>query len=42
MRVQLVDAIVSYVCREALSDANVADVQMAYDVSKLTKLSNKL
>ena len=28
--------------REALPDANVADVQMAYDVSKLTKLSKKL
>ena len=28
--------------REAVPDSCVADVQMAYDVSKLTRLSNQL
>lgn len=35
-------ASISLLFREALPDANVADVQLAYDVSKLTKLSKKL
>lgn len=31
-----------YVCREALPDSPVVDVQMAYDVHRLVSLRNRL